>query len=625
MKRAGLFLTGAALALTSSLAVAGGPTDLLPDIYRNPAPSPSPTPAPRPSPTATASRPATPTPNSTSVPVIQEIPGGSGSGSSGSSGSRGTPAPSAGRVTLPPGFPSLSELERMDSDEVNAILGLRPKFDIPAAARRSVDQVGLIAEGEGGFAASSLANQPAALVRAALAAADGPVVSRWGHILMRRVLASRLDAPAGMNPVEFVGLRAKALSGMGESAVTRALVQDVDGSNYDKAMADAAMAAYAGTGDILGMCPVARLSPDLREDGEWELVQGICLAYLGEARSAERRLQRVLSRGQADEIDVRLAQRYAGAAGEGRRAVNIEWDGVQELTPLRFGLARALGADLPDNLLDGGNFAASEVLIPAAPLLSRVQASDAAGARGILSSSAMVDLYSMLWASDRYERADKATAGLLRNAYVAASVPDRIAAMRELWSSDDDYGRKVLTAYAAARVPVSDELAADAAPLIEAMLAAGLDRSALRWGEVVSEGSEGWAMLALAQPNRENGVSEGAVRDFRDIDESANDRRTAFLVAGLAGLGRLDEDALADFGDDLGVNYTRASAWSGKIDRAAAVNNPALVALLAGLGMQGSDWSRMTPRQLYWIVRSLNRVGLSAEARMIAAEAVARG
>jgi hypothetical protein len=33
----------------------------------------------------------------------------------------------------------------------------------------------------------------------------------------------------------------------------------------------------------------------------------------------------------------------------------------------------------------------------------------------------------------------------------------------------------------------------------------------------------------------------------------------------------------------------------------------------------------MTPRHLYYIVSALNRVGLDAEARMIAAEAVARG
>ena len=51
----------------------------------------------------------------------------------------------------------------------------------------------------------------------------------------------------------------------------------------------------------------------------------------------------------------------------------------------------------------------------------------------------------------------------------------------------------------------------------------------------------------------------------------------------------------------------------------------ALAALLAGLGMQGSGWDKMTARHLYHIVRALDRVGLNAEARMIAAEAVARG
>ena len=623
MKRFVLLASGGALALTSSLVLAQGPEDLLPPVFQErPAPAPTPTPAPRPSPTPTP-RATAPSGNTTSVPVIQEIPSGSSSAPSAgrSSGASSTPT---GRTGLPANFPSLSELEAMDADEANAVLGLRPKFDIPAAARRRVEQVGLISQTEGGFPAGSLASQPAALVRAALAASQGQLVSRWGHILMRRVLASRLDAPRGMNPVEFVGLRAKALGGMDEAAVVRALVQDIDGSNYDKALTDAAFDAYVGTGDVLGMCPVARLSPDLREDGQWEMLQAICSAYLGDNRGADRRLNRALSRGQAEEIDVRLAQRYAGAAGEGGRAVNIEWDGVDEMTPWRFGLARSLGVDLPDGT-DDSQTAVFDALIPASPLLARVESSDRAGARGVLSSDAMVDLYSMLYASDRYSNEEKAEAALLRQAYVAASVNDRIAAMRELWQGDDSYGRLVLTAYAAARVPVSDDHEADAGRLIASMLAAGLDRSAMRWASVVPEGSEGWALLALAQADRSDMVSEGAVRDFRDLDESDGDRRTAFLAAGLAGLGRLDEGDLADIGDDLGVDFSRAGAWAQKIDRAAAVNNPALVALLAGLGMQGSDWSEMTPRQLFHIVRALNRVGLSAEARMIAAEAVARG
>jgi hypothetical protein len=41
--------------------------------------------------------------------------------------------------------------------------------------------------------------------------------------------------------------------------------------------------------------------------------------------------------------------------------------------------------------------------------------------------------------------------------------------------------------------------------------------------------------------------------------------------------------------------------------------------------MQGTSWTQMTPLHLYHITAALTRVGLGAEARMIAAEAVARG
>ncbi|MWV27809.1 hypothetical protein GRF63_07805 [Erythrobacter sp. GH3-10] len=521
----------------------------------------------------------------------------------------------------------MAEINAMEDDEVNELLGLRPKFDIPAAARRAVEKVGILSQAEGGFPAGSLRNQPGALVAATLQASNGPVASRWGHILLRRVLASRLDAPRGLDPVAFAALRAQALNAIGEDAVARSLVQDIDGSQYNRALADAAFAAYLGTGDILGMCPVARLQGDLREDGEWELLKSICSAYLGEARSADRRLQRAFGTGVAEEIDVRLAQRYAGAAGEASRAVNIEWDGVDALSPWRYSLARAVGEDIPESLtadLDA-DYAISDVLIPATPLLRRVEVADTAGERGVLSSSAMVDLYSQLWASDLYDAADKGTAAQLREAYVANSAAQRLEAMRSLWGDEGDYGRLVLTAYAAARLPVTETMADDAATLIASMLSAGLDRNAMRWSSVVPEGSQGWALLALAQPDIQGAVDGGAVDEFLDNDGSADMRRSAFLVAGLAGLGRLEADDLEDFTDRLGRNLSRRSAWSDKISRAGELGNSTLVAMLAGLGMQGSGWDRMTPRHLYFIVRALNAAGLSAEARMIAAEAVARG
>jgi hypothetical protein len=514
----------------------------------------------------------------------------------------------------------------MEDEEIDELLGLKPKFDIPPAARRAVRQVGVIGATEGGFAAGLLDNQPPALIRAALAANRGPLVSRWGHILLRRALASRMDAPRGMNPVTFAALRAGLLNRMGEGGTARALVQDVDSANYDTALATAAFDAYLATGDVLGMCPVSLLRSTLRDDPEWMMTRWICAAYAGNAREAERQLQRMLYYGEAPRIDALLAQRFAGAAGEGRREVNIEWDGVDKLTPWRFSLSRALGVELPDGLRNGAaaRFDFADAVIPAVSLQDRAASADLAGARGILSSSAMVDLYSQVFAEDIQGDA-RTRASSLREAYVAQDPAARLAAMQELWGNGGDYGRVVLTAYAAARLPVSEALADDAGPIVGSMLAAGLDRNAMRWGTTVPEGGLAWALLALAQPDGSAQVGSGAVGSFIDDDGSQEQRKSKFLVAGLAGLGRLDAGSTSSLAGQLEVNFNRESAWSRKIDLAAELGNPALVALLAGLGMQGNGWDKMTARHLYHIVRALDRVGLNAEARMIAAEAVARG
>ena len=626
MRRRILTVGAALLAISSTLALAQ-PENLLPGNFGNPAPEPTPTPAPRPSAQPTQGNSAPPAPQSTSSPVIQQVPGSSGSTSSSS-----TSSSSAGSIELPPGFPSLAELEAMEEAEVNELLGLKPKFDVPPAAQRAVARVGVIARSEGGFASASLAGQPAGLVRAALEGTRGPLVSRWGHILLRRALASRLDAPRGMDPVEFAALRASLLNRMGESQIARALVQDVDSANYDRALTDAAFDAYLGTGDLLGMCPVRRLNPTVRDDGDWTLIGAICDAYGGEQRSAQRRLERALGRGEAPAIDVRLAQRYAGAAADGNRAVTIEWDGVEELTPWRFALARSLGADLPDELREGASagrrYDYADVLNPATPLLARVSAADEAGQSGLLSSAAMVDLYSQLFSSDAYGAGDKEQALQLREAYVASSPVARLAAMRSLWDAAADsqggYGRQVLTAYAAARLPVLEDLQDGAGDIVASMLAAGLDRNAIRWNSLVDEGGQAWALLALASPQAQDRIGSGALDEYVDADGSEDQRKSRFLLAGLAGLDRIDSDTARDFAERLNVDLGRQSAWSQRIERAGAYGNPALVALLAGVGMQGTGWERMTARHLYHIVRALNRAGLSAEARMIAAEAVAR-
>lgn len=605
------------------------PESILPPGFDDPAPPPAPRPAATPTP-APGTTPAAPMPGSAPLPGIgTPLPQPAEFGSSPS-------LPSLSREELSR-LPSLAQLDSMSTEELDRLLGLKPKSDIPPGARRALTRVGVLATDEGGLPPVALANQPASLVRAALAGTKGPLVSRWGHILLRRALASRLASPRGMDAVEFAALRAGALNRMGEYAVARALVQDIDTANWSPGLTGEALTAYLASGDITGACPAVRLQGSAREDGEWQMLQAICNAYAGETALAAAQLDRALGRGVAPRIDVLLARRFAGAAGRGQRAVEIEWDGVEGLKPWRFALATALGEPVPDDLLNSGlsasggaYYARSGALLPMLPATQRARFAGHAAREGILSADAMIDLYSEIHADRTAEGAAADQATGLREAYVATDPAARIAAMQRLWAGGaalgggDGYGARVLTAYAAARIP-ADAVHADASgELIASMLTAGLDRDALAWRGVVDDGSLGWALIVLSAP-RSGGVGPDAVSSFVQRDDSTDARKSAFLVAGLAGLGRLSAGDARALAGDLGVDLMRQTRWSRMISQAADVGNPALVALLAGLGMQGAGWDAMTPLHLFHITAALNRVGMQAEARMIAAEAVARG
>ena len=626
----GAVLSGAALAQQA-------PESLLPPGFDKPAVRAKPRPAPAPPAAEPAPRapaparivpgfavepgaPATPAPPNTSEGVIVPVP----------------QAHIGGVIQLPDGVTSFQSLISLPEDKLDQLLGLRPKYDIPPAAQRALKEVGVVDVAEGGLAPFALAHQSPDLVRAVLAGNHGQIVSRWGHILLRRALASRLDAPDGMDPADFIALRSALLLRMGEADAARALVQDVDPDNYNASLAQSAFDAYIATADLTGFCPVLTAVGGAMgaTDPQWQTERAFCQAFSGNAAAGMASIDR-LSRDQAmDRVDMLLAQKYAGAAGTagrgGRRAVKIEWDGVSGLTPWRYALAIATGLSVPPKLVSdaGTHYDYITATAPMAGLGVRADASDNAGAAGVLSAAAMVDLYGQVYAQDDITGGPADRALLVRDAYLGQSPDDRLKAMQGLWDGAANpnarYGRVALTAYAAARLPVSGQMAKSAPDLIAAMLAAGLDANAARWMGVVDKGSTAWGLLAVGVPGLEK-ADAGLIDDFAHDDASEGHRRSAFLAAGLAGLGRITLAEGRDKADKYGRNLDGATRWTNAIDGAAGVNNPVLVSLLAGLGMQGDSWAKMTPRYLYHIVAALKRVGLEPEARMIAAEAVARG
>ncbi|MEL7196899.1 MAG: hypothetical protein AAGL10_01155 [Pseudomonadota bacterium] len=599
------------------------PESLLPPGFDDPAPTPTPSPQPSIAPSTAPNTGSGTAPTQGTSPTAP-LPGATGSAAP------FVPSNSQDQLSR---VPSLSELENLSTDELDDLLGLTPKFDISPASRRTLSQVGVLSPEEGGMPTGALGKQPESLVRAALAGTKGPLVSRWGHILLRRTLASRLSAPEGMKPIEFAALRARVLNNIGEFAAARAVVQDIDTGNWDEALTEEAVRAYIATSDFVGACPGIRSQPSRRsEDPQWLMLEAICQAYGGETARANANLDNALSEEVAPEIDIILALRYAGAAGRGRRAAEIDWEPVEDLTPWRFALASAVGEEVPENLFEAamdtpnaGYYANATAQSAMLPLAKRAELSDEAARRGVLSSRAMVDLFSAVYAQSSQNGDAAQRADLLRQAYIGGSQSARIGAMRALWGENDgyDYAGAVMTAYAAARIAPSSAASDQADRLIASMLTAGLDRDAAAWSNAVEPGTSAWAQLALAREDAGR-ASGDAIGAFASNDYSDGSLKSKFLVAGLAGLGRIRSEDLEEFSGDLEIDLDRSTRWTQMISRAADVNNPTLVALLAGLGMQGEDWGQMTPLHLFHLVRALDRSGLNAEARMIAAEAVAR-
>jgi hypothetical protein len=162
---------------------------------------------------------------------------------------------------------------------------------------------------------------------------------------------------------------------------------------------------------------------------------------------------------------------------------------------------------------------------------------------------------------------------------------------------------------------------AEADALVAAMLSAGLDRTAARWAGVVPVGGDGWAMLAVADPDSRRRFGYADVEGYAAAGDMVKRR---LFFAGLAGMGRLSGDDVERTAEALDVRIGAENGWTRALERAVAVNQPGTVVLLSAIGMQTPGWRGVPPEMLYRIVAALRAVGLSGEARMIAAEAIAR-
>lgn len=592
-------LAGAALAIAlGAFAIPAIGQDQSPESLLPPGFGDAPAATPAPTEPSTPAQPGT--------PMVQPIPGAE-------------PLPDA------TGTEEGEEAEEKAEEEVAEV----DPFDLPPEARRDPSLVGVLTPDNGGYPAAIWGNVNGRFASTLMRDIKAPIASRWASILLRRVLLTQAPAPGSVEGADWVAERAWLLLRMGEADPARLLVSSVDVDRFTPKMFDVAQQTALATSDPVAMCPLTTRVPADASKTSWDLARAMCAALSGDNGTAAAIID--AARRRARGIDVLLAEKVVGVGG-GRRAINIQWDGVSDLTAWRFGLANAVNVPIPDPLFEtvGPHVRAWQLRAPMIDLERRLAPAMWAASLGVLSSAAYVDLVGAAFEASDPDNIEETLGYRLQQAYAADDLDDRLDALRTLWTESEQpverYSRLILTARAAARVAPSEDRGEEARNLIAAMFTAGLDDAAARWGgvaEQLDDGSDAWALLAVGAPRRVVTISESRVSDYvADKDEDSAKR--GFVVAALAGLGRLSVDDVNSIASEHRLALGLENSWTRAIDRAATLDQPGTVALLAAAGLQSGVWSGVHPAYLMHIVAALRRVGLEPEARMIAAEAITR-
>ncbi|MFS0738758.1 hypothetical protein ABC347_17060 [Sphingomonas sp. 1P06PA] len=592
----------AALALIAALPAIGqeAPESLLPEGFGDPTP-----PATAPAPGA-------------GDPAVQPAPG----------------APPL--LTLAPPPPTDAEIALTDEEAAaKAEAEAEAARDMPEAIRRSPNRIGPLGTGGDGLGATAFGDADGRFLSALMRKVDAPIASRWASILLRRALMTAVETPRGVSAPDWVAERAWLLLRMGEADAARMMVDSVDVEDFTPKLLAVTTQVALANADPTALCPLTVTAESMSDEPAWPLARAMCAGLAGEPALASQLINRARRSRTAGGIDLLLAEKVVGAGANGRRAVNIEWDAVDQLTGWRFGVATAVGVPVPERLYASAGphvrgWAAR------APMLSpedRVAPARVAATLGVISSAALVDLYGSV-----AERADplqlaETDAGRLRAAYADDDPEARLRALRSLWTASDvpreRYAAQILTARAAAAIQPSADHADDAGMLVAAMMAAGRDLAAARWTAIVDDASgeaadRAWAMLAVGAVRPTGDLSQGRVSSFINDVGDERSHQAQLLVAALGGLGRISPTATAELATEAGAPIGAVNRWTRALEGAARARQPGTVALLAAIGLQSGSWAGIPAAHLYRITAALRAVGLEGEARMIAAEAIAR-
>ena len=559
-------------------------------------------------PAAPAGKPKSLLPDDLDTPPPANLPGRPQEILPGASAPTGGFAPESGPTAIE--LPKPPEPEKLDPLAELAGPTVQPEL------------AGILSQATGGLGADLFSGSDGRFLVALLARLDRPLASRWGQILLQRALLTRANAPAGINPADWVAARAHALLAFGAGADAHRLVSQIAVDRYSPRLHAVALQSALATADPMALCPLSPIAKAATGSATWVLADAMCLSILGDDVGAAQMFDTLRRENKLNEFDIGLAERVASATGSGRRGANPEWGEVKGLTAWRLGMASAAGLEIPAALLDQATPSQAGWIVRLPGLSIGVRASHApeAAATGAISSAEINRVLAAEAATLNPSDVAKSAGGQLRAANVAPEISARIDALQKLWSrsaagSADRYGWQVATAPSAARLPASSGLASAAPEIAASLMAAGITAPASGWWRATADADRDlrarlWGMIVAATP----GVPvEASLFDRWADDVPAH--RADLLAAGLAGLGR----------GDVGRKFPLIeNDWTRAMDRAVASRHAGEAMLLAASALRGS-WAEVPPDYLRRIAAALVILGYKSEAALIVAEAANRG
>lgn len=523
-----------------------------------------------------------------------------------------------------------------------------PSVQVDSLRTLNADSVGTLSEAEGGFGVAMWKGTSRALVDTLLPRLPVDTTSLAVRDLMRRLLLSAATAPEGASDQgSLVALRARLLADMGDSEGVNTLLKSTPGRDQIEALMRIEADARFLANDNARACALAAGQIGRHPTPYWQKAFIFCQAMAGEHDKASLGVALLRETGDADPAFFV----FIDALGGGGPATI---DSLARPTPLHLTMARAAKARLPADIIgtDRPGVLRTIAISPNAAVELRLEAAERAEAVGALAVDTLRQLYTGITFSNQalanplskaeVESGPLSRALLYRTALIQTVPAAQAEAASRALALAREGGRFASTARiflpVLKGIPPSAELMWFAPEAVRALLVGG-DLEALkswlgflRGNALFNEDArklltEVRPLIHLAGADDVDTWSGDHLGEWwadRDGGDEAR-RQAALLFTLFDALGEtVSEDlwaALLEGPQRVTVAMPRPALWRrlGAATDAGRVGETVLLALLA-LGDGGPASAH--PIILRRVMFSLRNVGLEAEARAMAIEAM---